>query len=124
MNIRKINTFLNIFITLMALLVLQYSSRAVAQEEVDEFFEDEFDEPYSDPNYDPRKGIPPPDPNAPPRLNMPGGNNTQPMGNNAAPGNNRNFGGVGSDEIVFRLVEPPKYWKPKKRKFRPPVQGT
>ena len=105
-----------------------------AQEEGDDFFEDEgYDEPYEEPPPDmPRPGEFDGEDSAPDRgrptgrFVMPPSNsrfNKSPSPSNApsSPSSRVTRSSEG-DEIEFILVDPPKYWKPKKKKRRPLVK--
>jgi hypothetical protein len=91
-------------------------AQAFAQEEGDDFFDDE-DEPFEDGAEDPG-----------PRPSFPGQKGNTPAIQKPRPIESpRPAPQVHSvdDPVEFRLVDPPKYWKPKKRKHhRSPVPPT
>jgi len=102
---------------LLVLLLLSGAQRAFAQDE--DFFDDE-DEDAEEPYYEGNTGGAPypghgaGNPSNPPsqRFNVPpseGGD----VPRVARPSFNNDSG------LAFRLVDPPKYWKPKKRKRHP-----
>lgn len=109
---------------LLIIFLLTFVTK-ISHAQDDDFFDDEFEEPYEDP-LEPRRGepVPPPRGGGVQPRNAPTFNPPTPA---AVPQSNQNrssFGGGGAnkDEIVFQLVDPPKYWKPKKRRFSPPVK--
>lgn len=92
-------------------------SVAQAQDSGDDFFEDEdedYSEPYdSGPEGNERFNPPPQDQNSIGRVpNLPSapGSQSQSQRNSNSD--------MGDDTVQFKLVDPPKYWQPKKRKFR------
>lgn len=106
-----------------------FISAVYAQDEGGDFFDEDEDEGYDEPYVDPAE---PPGQRGEPNnrdLRPPAqpGLPRQPIFNPPAPSANRNSGGVSSsgglgaandDAVQFKLVDPPKYWQPKKRKFR------
>lgn len=99
-----------------------------AQDEGDEFFEDEsYDEPYEEAAPDiPTPGAPsgdsfspPPDRTRTPNPRFAAPPSGLPSSRGVAP--SRPSRSV-DDPVEFTLVDPPKYWTPKKRKRRPLVK--
>jgi hypothetical protein len=108
------------FLKLLIVLLLIPSTWAFAQDEDDEFFEDEgYDEPVEtvppvpSPESSQRPFVPPNGQFRPPILNGSGNNNDSLGGGGRPP---RSSFGAGEGPVEFVLIEPPKYWKPKKRK--------
>jgi hypothetical protein len=109
MVVKKIAT---IILLILAVSVIQmiHLEKAFAQYEGDDFFEDDgASDPIFENPTDPVKG--PPGLNDSQKFLPP--NDSQGM-NNSVGGNLRQ--GEEENKVVFRLIDPPKFWKPKKRK--------
>jgi hypothetical protein len=123
--VMRLSTFLvstgfAFFISLGVVVNVIVIDQAVAQQE-DDYFEDEeepYDEPYIDP-VEPTRPAPDnmgreraPNPAIAPSMPTPSPMSPRPRSGSSP------SAGSGVESIEFRLVDPPKYWKPKKRKFQ------
>lgn len=111
---------------LMVFIGSSFLVLANAQDGEDDFFDDEddaYDEPFDpDPSGD-RRFMPPT-----PGDQNPGGSPTRPQNTSNSRGGlqsptasrseRSSDGAVSEDAVQFKLVDPPKYWKPRKRKIR------
>jgi hypothetical protein len=97
-----------------------WSSTGWSQEGEDDFFDDEedestFEEDTNMPEPPPADGLRPGPRNRFNSDNAPGFRPPAPSAGSTA------RAPIPEGTIEFRLVDPPKYWTPKKRKLRPPV---
>ncbi len=111
----------------LLIILFLFSPLASAQDEGDDFFEDDsYDEPYEEPAPEiPSPGAPTDDSFAPPpeRFRPPPstrlGNRSPRDGNSNQRNTSPRVSYSGDGSVEFVLVDPPKYWKPKKKKVRP-----
>ncbi|MEQ1665093.1 MAG: hypothetical protein ABL927_06920 [Bdellovibrionales bacterium] len=109
MDVKKVAIIILMILVVSAIHVI-HLEKAFAQYEGDDFFEDDgASDPIFENPTDQVKG--PPDLNATQRFMPP--NDLQEI-NNSEGGNLRQ--GEEDNKVVFRLIDPPKFWKPKKRK--------
>jgi hypothetical protein len=108
-----------LFISLILLLCL-CPAVGWSQEGEDDFFDDEeadsgFEEETNMPDSPPMDGARPGPRN---RFNSDNAPGFRPPSASVSPSTRAP---IPEGSVEFRLVEPPKYWTPKKRKLRPPV---
>lgn len=126
MSLRRPNVFSFHIAFVLFLTIIIFVPVVWAQDEGDEFFDDDayteqveeegnielprpgedMGDPSAPPSASPaqRMGRPAPQMRIPPKVSNSGGSSYRPP--------------LAEGEVEFRLVDPPKYWKPKKRKQR------